>query len=241
MVSDKKDDFGSSDGGEAEMEESAVLGSEEEVDETEEDVEKDYVQSLIDGLPRSNVVNLLPVHAAPHTGKNALKVTRGRGRPRKVERAATTSDLVYHAKVIEEKGAAIDSDSLVRAATLNADSADMLHLVKIEVAREAASLLFQRTENEKYGRDTSQVSTRRIDALKKIADIELEVKKIGAGMIDLKNEKMQRVFKFLIGQMREVAQEVLAPEAMDLYFNRLSTALEGWEDKCSELVASKDE
>jgi hypothetical protein len=218
----------------ADIEETSALGSaEEESEEESEDASEE-------GHP-AKVVSLLPVHAAPHTGKNALKMTRQRGRPRKVERMATTSDLEYHAKISEQRAAHVAQDAVVRAAQAHADSSDMLLMVKIEVAKESAVLQHQRLETEKLGRDISQISSRRIDALSKIASIELEIKKIGANVIDLKSEKMQRVFKYFIGQLKEVAGETLPPEAIELFFNRLSTALEGWEDKCSDLVSRKGE
>lgn len=219
----------------SEIEESSVTGSEDL--ELDEDLEA-LVDSADEAERTGKIVQLLPVHAAPRTNKNALVVKRGRGRPRKVERMPTTSDLEYHALMTQEKARHIDSDPVVRATATHSDSADMLHLIKLEVAKEAAALHFQRIENEKLGKDTAQVSTRRIEALNKIAGIELEIKKLGAGMIDLKSEKMQRVFKFFISRIREIAGETLAEEEVDLFFNRLSTALEGWEDECADLVAS---
>lgn len=189
---------------------------------------------------RSNeVLQLLPVHAAPTLGGkgkqgNALKVKRGRGRPRKVERMPTTSDLQYHALISEQKAKFVDTDSVVRATTSGADTHQVLNLVKAEVAKEAAALHFQRVENEKYGKDTSQMSTRRIDALTKIANIELEIKKLGTDAIDLRHPKFQKVFALWIEMMREVATEILTPELIDLFFNRFSTKVEGWEDRAAE-------
>ena len=181
----------------------------------------------------SNVVPLLPVHAAPNTGKNSLKVSRGVGRPRKVERMPTTSDLEYHAQIAEAKGKFIDGDSVVQASVRRAEPMAMLAVIKTEVAKESAALHFQRIENEKFGRDTSQVSSRRIDALKKIADIELEIKKLGGDTIDVTSEKMTKVFTFFIGTVRSILEENLTPEQLDLIFNRLQTEFEGWQEKLS--------
>jgi hypothetical protein len=183
-----------------------------------------------------NVVQLLPVHAAPNTGKNPLTVSRGRGRPRKVERMPTTSDLEYHAKMAEEKAKFVDGDPVVQAAGKTTDPMMMLSIIKAEVARETAALHFQRIENEKYGRDTAQVSTRRIDALKKIADIELEIKKLGASAVDVRSEQMLRVFKFFIETVRTILEDNLSPEQCDLIFNRFSTEFENWQDKLAEVL-----
>lgn len=224
----------------SEIEEASVTGSEEEL-ELEEDADPIVDGPTTEAERVGKVVKLLPVHAAPNTGKNPLVVKRGRGRPRKVERMPTTSDLEYHGIIAEERGLHIDSDPVVKAAVANSDTADTLHLVKIEIAKEAASIHFQRLENEKFGKDTAQTSSRRIEALTKIAGIELEIKKLGANMIDLKSEKMQRVFRYFVERVRQVLTETLDEEEVDLVFNRLSTALEGWEDQCAELVTSKGE
>ena len=189
----------------------------------------------------TNVLQLLPVHAAPTLGGkgkqgNALKVQRGPGRPRRVERMPTTSDLQYHALISEEKAKFIDSDAVVQATRGAADPAQVLRLIRAEVAKEAAALHFQRIENEKYGKDTAQTSTRRIDALTKIAHIELEIKKLGSDALDLRSEKFQKVFTLWIEIMREVASDTLTPEQIDLFFNRFSTKIEGWEERAADAV-----
>ena len=189
----------------------------------------------------NNVVQLLPVHAAPTVGGKSkggttLKVERGRGRPRKVERMPTTSDLEYHAHMTSEKAGFIDRDPVVVAALRHADPMAMLQIIKSEVAKESAALHFQRIENEKFGKDTAQVSTRRIDALKKIADIELEVKKLGGDVVDVHSEKMTRIFKFFIETVKTILEENLSPEQIDLVFNRLQTEFEGWQEKLSEVL-----
>src|SRR5690606_4044767 len=156
-------------------------------------------------------------------GGTILKVERKRGRPRKVERMPTTSDLEYHAEIANIKQQFIEQDKLVQAARRNVDAQQILALIKEEVAVEAASPHFQRLENEKYGKDTSQNSSRRIDALTKIANIELEIKKLGGTTIDFKSEQMQKVFAFWVETIRDVTQEILTPEQIDVFFNRLET------------------
>ena len=148
----------------------------------------------------------------------------------------TTSDLEYHAHMTSEKAGFIDRDPVVVAALRHADPMAMLQIIKSEVAKESAALHFQRIENEKFGKDTAQVSTRRIDALKKIADIELEVKKLGGDVVDVHSEKMTRIFKFFIETVKTILEENLSPEQIDLVFNRLQTEFEGWQEKLSEVL-----
>ncbi len=192
-----------------------------------------------DDTDRGNVRRLLPVHAAPNTGKNALKVSRQRGRPRKVERMPTTSDLEYNEAMSLAKEPFIENDPVYKAAINNSDSTAILHIIKAQVAREAAALEFQRIENEKFGKDTAQISTRRIDALMKFVNIELENKKLGGDLLDLRGEKFQAVFAFFIETIQTVAADVLSPEQVDLLFNRLGTALEGWEERAAYAVLGR--
>jgi hypothetical protein len=148
---------------------------------------------------------------------------------------ATAEDLERYAATAEEREHFIANDPVVRSAA-GRDPVALLGTLKAEVAREAAALVYQRIENEKMGKDISQVSGRRIDALKKIADIEMEMRKIGFDQLDVHSEKFQRVFKLWIETIRSVAEHTLNPEQLDLFFNRLSTEMEGWEDKAEELV-----
>ena len=217
---------------------------EDEMDSDEDDLdsESDENQSASESEKAKNLLRLLPVHAAPRLGGkgrggNSLKVKRTTGRPRKVERMPTTSDLQYHALMSEEKARFIDGDAVVQATTKNAlDSVQRLKLIQAEVAKEAAAIQFQRIESEKFGKDTSQTSTRRIDALAKIANIELEIKKLGTDAIDVRGDKFQKVFAFWIEVMREAASDTLTPEQIDLFFNRFSTKIEGWEDRVADAL-----
>jgi hypothetical protein len=215
--------------------EDTVLGNDSEEDD-EEELQSEQEEAVGEAVNTGRVVHLLPVHAAPNTGKNKLTVSRSRGRPRKVERMPTTSDLEYHARMTEAKASFIDQDPIVRAASKHTEPMAMLAVIRTEVAKESAALHFQRIENEKFGKDTAQVSSRRIDALKKIADIELELKKMGADVIDVHSEKFQRIFKLWIDTIREIAEETMNPQQIDLFFNRLTTSMEGWEEKAAEVL-----
>lgn len=173
---------------------------------------------------------VVPLHAA--TGAN---IKRGPGRPKKVGAKPTVDDLVYHAEMAEQRARFVESDPLVKTAVSRQEAIDTLQQVKEQVAREAASLQFAKNEEEKYGRDTSQMSSRRIAALREIANIELEIKKLGVTMIDLKGERFQKIFRFFLETVRESASGTLSPEQVDLLFNRLGTKLEGWEEKAQSL------
>lgn len=199
-------------------------------DDKDEIVELPEVESRVAGS-----LKMLPLQDAPRTGKNELTVKRSNpGRPRKVERMPQTSDLEYHAEMMIQKERHIQNDRVFQALGRRAESVEVIRITKEEIAREAAAIEFTRLEAEKRGKDVSQTHTRRIDALMKVASMELEAMKLGANVLDLRGEKMQRVFAYFVQTIRDVAAETLTPEAIDLFFNRLETALQGWEDKAAE-------
>ncbi len=153
------------------------------------------------------------------------------GRPRKVERMPTTTDLEYHAKVIAARLKFVDEDDLVQAMADGKDPLTIFKLIRGEMAKEVASLKHAKVEIEKRGRDTVAVSGKRIDALLKLANLENEIKKLGSETVDLKSERMQRVFAFMVNTLREIATEILPPESVDLLFGKFASALEGWEER----------
>jgi hypothetical protein len=172
---------------------------------------------------------VVPIHAA------TAPIKRGPGRPKKINPKPTTDDLIYHAEMMRQKTAFIENDPLVKSSSARQEAVETLQRVKEEIARESAALHFQRIEEEKYGKDTSQMSSRRIAALREVAHLELEIRRLGATMIDLKGERFQKIFAFFLETIRESAGEVFSPEQVDLLFNRLETKLDGWEEKAQGL------
>lgn len=181
--------------------------------------------------PANQVLFLNSKTLAPAGGRAAG--VRGRAGAR--FNKPTAEDREQYEATREEREHALANDPVVRSAA-GRDPLALLSTLKAEVAREAAALAYQRVLNEQMGRDISQVSARRIDALKKIADIEMEMRKIGFDMVDVHGEKMQRIFKLFVEIVGEVAAATLNPEQLDLFINRLTTSMEGWEDKAEELV-----
>jgi hypothetical protein len=208
----------------SEVQESSYLGSNEEVEVLESVTNRKF----------DKIARLLPIHAVVSASKG---ISRQVGRPRKIERKPVESDLEYHEMIVKERAEFIEEDPIVRSIQNRSDTAELMNRIKEEVARETAALHHQRLENGKFGRDTAQISTRRIDGLKKIAEIELEIKRMGADTINLKSERMQKLFQYIIAAFREGCVQInMSPEQIDLLFNHLSTNLEGWEEKAAELV-----
>lgn len=172
---------------------------------------------------------------------HAVKIKRGPGRPRKVERKPTVEDLQYHASIAESRRVWIESHPLVMGnkAPEGNSAIDKLKLIKFQIAREVATLEFNRIELEKRGVDTTPVSSRIIAGTSKIADIELEIKKLGHTVIDPSSTEVQNIFKMWLSNMTEVASDLvregaMTTQTMDLFFNKLSAKMEGWEDRIED-------
>jgi len=202
---------------------------EEETPEEETPEEETPVQDQHPGIAGMNGGIIVPLHAVN------LPVKRGPGRPRKVGKKPTTDDLIYHAEMMRQKEAFILKDELVKATSSRLETLETLQAVKSQIAREAAALLFARMELEKHGKDTTQISSRRIASLREITSIEMEIKRLGVTIIDLKSERFQKIFTFFLTTVKDSAVEVMSPELVDLLFNRLETKLEGWEEKAQNL------
>lgn len=113
---------------------------------------------------------------------------------------------------------------------------DTLNMVKHQLAREAASLEFDRADRDRRGVDTSQLSSKIVSAWKQVSNIELNIKKVGVTVIDPNSEEMQRVHRMWIDVLREVMTEMVTEgmftaEVLDLFFNKFSGAMEGWEER----------
>lgn len=113
---------------------------------------------------------------------------------------------------------------------------DNLNLIKYQLAREAAALEFERIDKDRRGRDTGQLSSKIVSAWKQVSVIELSIKKIGVTVLDPNSEEMQRVHKMWVDVLREimtgmVTEGIVAPEVLDLFFNKFSMAMEGWEER----------
>lgn len=182
--------------------------------------------------------NVVPIHDA--TGSHS-RTRRGRPKPivkngQKVDKP-TVDDLEYLARIQHAQVQFVEQDELVRAVTTgNASSIDVLKLLRIKAARDAAALEFQRVEAEKRGQETAQTISRHTKVLRDVAGLESEIRNLAQSTLDLKSEQFQKVFHLWIENVSTVVREVMTPEQADLFFNKLSTVMGDWEDRASEVI-----
>ncbi len=179
---------------------------------------------------------IIPLHELPPETR-ILK--RRPGRSRKIEKKPTVDDLEYHNEIAKERLAYIENHPMVVAHAPKESgnsTIDTLNHVRHQIAKEAAILEFNRLELEKRGIDTSQVSTRIIQSWRQVAELSLEVKKLGVTVLDPNSSEMQKVFKLWVATLQEIMEEMVKEgtvdtPALDLFFNKFSKAMEGWEGR----------
>ena len=178
------------------------------------------------------VAAIVPIHQAV-----GLQPKRGPGRPKKILSQPTVDDLAYHAEMARRQVEFVESDTIVQGAQARKDSADMLNILRERLARVHATLDFRRIEDEKRGgREAPQILSRQMAVLRELAQIELKIEERGVQTVDLRSEKMQKVFALFVKKIQDTAEATLPKPQFDLFFNRLETALDGWEDEADSLI-----
>jgi hypothetical protein len=171
----------------------------------------------------------IPLHAVSVAADGSpLIIKRKPGRPKKVEVAPSGDELAYAAEVNDAREQHVHADPLVRALGGECGTPEVLHELKIGIAKEAAALLFDRQQAAARARPIEQLISRRIDALHKVALIELGIRRLRADdFIDPYGKQMQTAFRLFLGTVDDVANETLGP-GNDLT-KKLAAALVGWE------------
>lgn len=143
------------------------------------------------------------------------------------------ADTANNSEVVERLLQTLVSDPVVKSAESHADSLDFLQTLKLEAAKETAFISQQKYNPNLSVEDVVEIATKRINSLMKLASLEKDIQKNTIALVDLHNERFQKVFQFWLETLKEVAESIMAPEQVDLLFNKLEVALSGWEDKAS--------
>ncbi len=127
---------------------------------------------------------------------NPIVMKKQPGRKKTPSAAASTPATE---EMIRRKVEEIKQDPILLAAKDRPDDPDVLHQVVLGLGTEAASLVFEREEAERNGDKTSEISIRRVNALKAMADTWLKRKDqiINRG-VDLESAAFKAVLRLLI-------------------------------------------
>ena len=123
-------------------------------------------------------------------------------------------------RIQSKKQDALSRDQVLSTTSLNPDSSEVLTTVLIGLAEESASLAFERAEAERRGESTSQISLRRVNALKAVGDTWLKKKElISNSSIDLESPAFKIIFIYIAETFRKACDEAgIRPEMSESVF-----------------------
>ena len=114
----------------------------------------------------------------------------------------------------------LNNDAVYDQTKKNAESSDVLTHVLVGLAEESASLAFEREEAERRGESTSQISLRRVNALRAVGDTWIKKKEMmSSKSIDLESKSFKRVFGHIAETFRKACDEAgIRPELAESVF-----------------------
>jgi hypothetical protein len=147
----------------------------------------------------------------------------------------TKSTLPPVSKQAEEVSLAKDThealSDLVSVTRQNPEADAVFHTLMSGLAVEITSLEFERREAERKGEDTSNVSAKRVRAIKTMTDAWLKKReKVDSGTIDLEGVAFKTLFSFMLETVRgAMGDSGMRPEHIETVFAKLSKRLaDGW-------------
>ena len=132
------------------------------------------------------------------------------------------------AELIKRKKVAMDEDPVLVSISTAPDSANVLNEVIRGLGEESASLKFEREEASREGKDTSGLSSRRVQALRAVGDTWLKrMDQLTAKAIDLDSPAFGVVWKHMMDTMREAMNSAqLRPEQVNTVFAKFSSMID---------------
>jgi hypothetical protein len=158
------------------------------------------------------------------------------GRRRKVKAGPVPPPVNNVAAALQAaKAKFVREDPLIQQIQKEVDSEDVLHLAMMGFAQEASSLAFERTEAERNNKETSQLSIRRIGALKALSETWIKRKEQLSGKtIDMSSPAFSKLFAFMLDTFREaMLKGGISPDQVETVFVALSERMsdETWEQE----------
>ena len=136
---------------------------------------------------------------------------------------------------------AVEEDPVLKAARETPEDAAVLQQVLLALGEEAASIKHERQKAERNGERTSEYSTRRIAALKAVADTWLKRKdQLVSRGIDMASPAFRVYLKFLMETVQEaMLGSGVRPEMVETVFARLAKSMDGdWETEARNRIKS---
>ena len=138
------------------------------------------------------------------------------------------------AEVVRAKEDHMFADSLVSATKTNPEGDVVFNHLMVELSNEISALEFERKEAERLGRDSSEISAKRVRAIKTMTDTWMRKKeKNESGSIDMDGEPFRKLFAFILETVRaSMVDSGMRAEHMETIFAKLSKRLaDGWAEE----------
>lgn len=161
--------------------------------------------------------------------------SRGRGRPPKIPIKPTSPEV---AQLMKNKKKHQDAHPLLKQVKEDADSLSVLDLAMQELAKESASLDFERTEAERKGNNTASLSSKKINATKALIDTYFRKRDaIVSENFDFRSKKFQKLFEFIVNKFRRSCDLTGMPEEQIQRLMQIAgEEFEGWEDEAVRYI-----
>lgn len=153
------------------------------------------------------------------------------GRRKTVELPPTSTEA--EAKQAK-KESVMASDAVLKQARKDPESEKLIDHIIQAIAEESASLKFERTEAEREGKPSAQLSTLRVRALKTAAETLIAKKeKLTSKEIDLESPQFHRLFKFVVETFQTAMDDTgMAQEQSETVFAKFTKLMQGdWENE----------
>ncbi len=143
----------------------------------------------------------------------------------------TADEHLYNQRMADERSEWIKRDRLVDGLENGqASGLDLLWGVAERVAMESAALKFDLERLAARCKDTGILASRRVAALKRLADLVLEIRRLG-GDLHVRGKRFRAVEKAWMDTISAVVDEVLPPETGSLFMARLTAVMADWETR----------
>jgi hypothetical protein len=135
---------------------------------------------------------------------------------------------------VRQRFSVIANDPILSALTQNPDSPLIIDEVLAAMARETASLEYDKIAAERTGQDPSGISNRRMKALRTLGETWLKKKReIDSSALDLDSPAFRTLFSHVMKTFEQAMVDTGLPrEMVELVFDRVSKRMDGtWEQE----------
>lgn len=161
-----------------------------------------YVCTEIGKLKYKDIDQLADSDEIQVNGSGDPIVMKGKpGRKKNINIAPINSTVT---EILKRKQVSLQTDAVLQVAKSDPESPNVLHQVVLALGEEAASINFERQEAERKGEDTTQISGKRIQALKAMADTWLKRKEqLVTRGVDIDSPAFKALFKYIVETMMQ--------------------------------------